>query len=89
MCKINYIMIIYDRPHVTHDVATKWILTKFPRCDGINLPDKSARFECSEPGDLFKIHLIAILQHYTSGAIHMFEITICTGCPYPYRVSGP
>ena len=38
-------------------IATRWILTNSPRCDGINLCCGVVR---SEPGELINIHLIAL-----------------------------
>ena len=38
-------------------IATRWILTNSPRCDGINLCCWVVR---SEPGELINIHLIAL-----------------------------
>ena len=51
----------YENVKKEHGDATRWILTKSTRCDGINLLDKPVQFECSEPGELIKIHLIAMV----------------------------
>ena len=48
------------------DDATRWILTKYPCCNGV----KSVQLNRATPWDLVKIHLIAVMIITTNRCRH-------------------